>query len=302
MKRISLILLAASLLFSFASCAKKAQKESPAATSYQVTDSRGVQVTFNEVPQKIISLLPSDTEIIYAFGLGEKLIAVSTYCNYPEDTKNKQKLDSGSKMNIESIIALNPDVVFLGSMAQTEEQFKQLENAGIKVIVTNADNIEQTYMVIEMLGKVLKAEDKAGEIVNGMKKDFDDIKEQVKGKTAYKVYVEVSPVAYGPWTAGKNTFQDELLTLVGAKNIFDDMNGWQQVSEEQVISRNPDYIFTTDMYSYPDTVAEIKGRKNWADINAIKNGKVFLTDGDRLTRPGPRLVEAAKELVSKIYN
>lgn len=301
MKKFLSLLLALSLLLIFASCTQTSITTSSVVTSYQVTDSRGTMVTFEKVPQKIISLLPSDTEIIYAFGLGENLIAVSKYCNYPEDTKNKQKLDSGSKTNVEAIIGLKPDVVVLGNMAQTEDQFKQLEDAGIKVIVTDAKNISQTYTVMEMLGKVFRVETKASEIINNMKKDFEDIAAQVKGKPVNKIYVEISPVAYGPWSSGKGTFQDDILNIIGAKNVFDDIEGFKKVSQEDVISRNPDFIFTTDMYSNPDPVAEIKGRKSWVNITAIKNNKVFLTDGDKLTRPGPRLVEAAKELVKLIY-
>lgn len=271
-------------------------------SGYEVTDTRGVTVSFDNAPDKIVSLLPSNTEIVYAFGLGDKLIAVSSYCNYPEDTQNKQKIDSGANTNVEAIIGLNPDVVLMGQMAQTEAQYKQLEDAGIKLIVTDATNIADTYKVIELLGNVFQLEDKATEIITGMKNEFTAIQESVKGKVPSNVYVEISPVSYGPWTCGKGTFQDELLTMIGANNIFADIDGWQKVSEEQVIERNPDFIFTTDMYSYPEPVDEILGRATWAEVKAIQNKKVFLTDGDQLTRPGPRLVDAAKELVRVIYS
>lgn len=301
MKKLLSVLLALVMLLSVAAFTKTAKATVPKAVSYKVTDSRGVKVTFNKTPKRIISLLPSDTEIVYAFGLGKNLIAVSEYCNYPADTKNKKRLPSGSKINVESIISLKPDVVIMGKMSQSDAQFKQLQNAGIRVIVTDANNIADTYKVIDMLGKVLKVEKKSTDIINKMKKDFNTIKQKVKGKKAYKVYVEISPVAYGPWTCGRGTFQDELLNVVGAKNIFNDIKGWVQVSQEQVISRNPDLIFTTDAYSNADPVGEIKGRETWSGINAIKNGKVFLADGDILSRPSPRLVDAAKELAARIY-
>ncbi|MBK5246066.1 MAG: ABC transporter substrate-binding protein [Peptostreptococcaceae bacterium] len=305
MKKLLALLLVVSMIFTMVACEKSATKTKVSSdksdTTYSVTDSRGKTVTFNKTPEKIISLLPSDTEIVYALGFGDKLIAVSKYCNYPSDTENKKKIASGSKTSIESIIAEQPDLVIFGKMAQTEDQFNQVEDAGINVIVTEAASINDTYLVIEMLGKVLGASEKSAEVINGMKKDFNDIKTQVAGKPSYKVYVEISPVIHGPWSCGKGTFQDELLTLVGAENIFYDMDGWKKVSEEQVISRNPDYIFATDMYSTPDPIAEIMGRTSWSNINAIKNNKVFSADADALTRPGPRLVDAAKELYTKIY-
>ena len=232
MKRILALLSLTVFLFVFAGCTQTTDKTESVvsqSTSYKVKDSRGVEVTFDKAPEKIISLVPNDTEIVYALGLEKKLIAVSTYCNYPEDTKNKQKLESGTKMNVETVIGLKPDVLLLGKMAAAEELYKQVGAAGIKVFVTDATDIASTYTIIEMLGKALKAETKATEIVNTMKKGFEDIKAQVKGKTSSKVYLEISAVAYGPWSCGKGTFQDEILTLIGAKNIFDDVTGWQQV-------------------------------------------------------------------------
>ncbi len=299
-KTVFLVLVA---VLSSTGCGGVKNKEASTAVpgNYTVTDSRGVEVSFESVPEKIVSLLPSNTEIIYALGLGDKLVAVSNYCNYPEDAKTKPKMDSGSKTNVEALIGLDPDVVLMGKMAQTEAQYKQLEESGIKLVVTDANDIADAYVMIEMLGRTFKAETKAAEIVAGMKKSFAEIREQVEGRPASRVYIEISPVQYGPWTCGKGTFQDELLALIGAKNIFDDIDGWQKVSEEQVIERNPDFIFTTDMYSNPDPVAEIKGREAWAKTTAVKQAKVFLTDGDQLARPGPRLVDAAKELASIIH-
>jgi len=304
MKRIPVMISAMSVVLFLAGCGNPRNNAASgaAAEKYTVTDSRGVEVAFESVPEKIVSLLPSNTEIIYALGLGGKLVMVSDYCNYPEDVATKPKMDSGSNTNVEALVGLDPDVVLMGKMAQTEAQYKQLEEAGIKLIVTDANNIAETYVMIELLGRIFKAESKAGEIVADMKKSFADIRKQVEGKPVSSVYIEISPVQYGPWTCGKGTFQDELLTLVGAKNIFDDIEGWQKVSEEQAIARDPDFIFTTDMYSHSDPVAEISGRKAWSEVSAIKTGNVFLTDGDQLARPGPRLVDAANELLSIIHD
>ncbi len=313
MKKILALFLVIGILFAGTSCTETSNSSSAVSLNsktavsanepYKVTDSRGETVTFDKAPSKIISLLPSDTEIIYALGDGDKLIAVDTYSNYPEDAKKKPQLDSGEKTNIEAIIGLKPDLVIMGKMAQTEAQFKQLKDAGIKVFVTDAGDIAQTYKVIGMMGDTLKEEAKATEIINGMKKDFEDIKKQVKDKPSKKVYIEISPLQYKLWSCGKGTFQDELLTLVGATNIFSDITSWKEVSEEQVISRNPNIIITTvgPMYGVADPVSEIKGRANWNKIDAVKNGRVFVTDSDAIQRPGPRLAAAAEDLVKIIY-
>ena len=280
-----------------------AETSAPADGPYTVTDSRGKEVAFDAVPQTVISLLPSDTEILYALGVQDKLVAVDTYSNYPADAAKKQQLEGGENTNIEAIVGMNPDLVILGTMAQSEDQFKQLEDAGIKVVVTQAGNIEETYGIIRMLGKTVGEEQKAEEIVGGMKKDFEEIKEQVKNNPPKKVYIEISPLQYKLWSCGKGTFQDELLTLIGAENIFSDINSWSEVSEEQVLSRNPEIIITTvgQMFGTEDPVTEIKNRPNWDKIDAVKNNKVFVTDSDAIQRPGPRLATAAKDLMKIVY-
>lgn len=305
MKKLLALFLAIGFIFIASACNKTTNSSGTASTdvSYKVTDSRGKEVTFTKAPEKIISLLPSDTEIIYALGMGDKVIAVDTYSNYPSEATKKKQLDSGGKMNIEAIIGLKPDLVILGQMAQTVDQFKQLEDAGIKVVVTEAINIADTYKIIDMMGKTLNRGTKATEIINGMKSDFTALKEQVKNNPPKKVYIEISPLQYKLWSCGKGTFQDELLTMIGATNIFSDITSWKEVSEEQVLSRNPEIIITTvgPMYGVDDPIKEIKDRANWNKIDAVKNGKVFVTDSDAIQRPGPRLAIAAKDLVKLIY-
>lgn len=281
-----------------------AASQSPASeASITITDSRGASVVFEKQPEKVISLMPSNTEILYALGLGEKLIAVSEYCNFPKEVADKQKLAAGEKMNIEAIIALKPDAAFIGKMSAMEDQIKQLEEAGIKVVITEANNLSDTYKVIEMIGKSMGKTSEAEALIETMKKGLDDIKEAVKGKTASSIYVEVSPLQYGLWSCGKNTFIQELIEIIGAKNIFDDVEGWSAVSEEQVLQRNPDIIITTSspLTGINDPVGEINSRKNWNGINAVKNGKVFMLDADMISRPAPRLLDAAKELVKIVY-
>jgi iron complex transport system substrate-binding protein len=136
-----------------------------------------------------------------------------------------------------------------------------------------------------------------------MQSGFDEIKEAVKGKAPQTVYVEVSPLQYGLWSCGKNTFIQELIDIIGAKNIFADVEGWAAVSEEQVLAHNPDVILTTasPLTGIEDPVGEITSRANWGSLDAVKNKRVLMLDGDMISRPGPRLLDAAKELVKAVY-
>jgi iron complex transport system substrate-binding protein len=267
-------------------------------SGYSVIDSRGEEVHFDTIPQTIVSLTPSDTEILYALGAGDKIIAVSDYCNYPEDTKNKQKLPTGELLNMEELMALKADVVFLGKMASMADQIKQLEAAGTRVIITEINSLEDLYGVIAMCGAVLGLEREAQSLVESMKKDFEAIKAKAALIDPVRAYVEVSPLEYGLWSCGRNTFAQELLDITGAENIFSELEGWSAVSEEQVLSLNPEIIFTTasPTTGIADPVGDITKRANWSTIDAVKNNRVYMLDSDMLTVPGPRLVEAAKQI------
>ena len=113
----------------------------------------------------------------------------------------------------------------------------------------------------------------------------------------------MSPLEFGLWTAGSGTFMDEIAAMLGLENIFADVEGWAEVSEEQVIARNPDYIFTVGMYfgEGPEPDEEIVSRSGWENVSAVKDGRVFMANADELSRPGPRLADGAKALYGDVY-
>lgn len=274
-------------------------------TEITVTDMMGREVTLPDTPERIVSLLASDVEILYALGAQDQIVGVGEYCNYPpEAMEEKTVVATGNETNLEQILALDPDLVIIGAMAQDTEQAEQIEAAGIPAIMTNANNISQAYENISLLGKVSGKEAAAEQLISDMKADFAEIQE-ITSKEAEKksIYFEISPLEYGLWTAGNNTFMQELCDIVNLENIFSDVEGWAEVSEEQVIERNPDYIATVTMYygEGPTPDEEILGRAGWQEITAVKEKQVLCADNDSLTRPGPRLVDAAKKLAEFVY-
>lgn len=265
-------------------------------------DTAGKEVTLIKYPEKIISLIPAATENIYDLGAGEKLIAVDTYSNYPSEAADLTKLETASSLNIESIISLNPDVVFMSKMGQTVEQYENLTNAGIKIVMVDASSIEETYTMINLIGRVLGEEKQAKEIENEMKTEFENIKNSVKEEESKTIYYEVSPLEFGLWTSGNKTFENEIMEILNTKNIFEDVSGWGQVSEEQVLVKDPQYIITTTAdYGEFNAVEEIMSRENWKNINAIKASNVYSINPDTMSRPTKRLVEGAKQLKNIIY-
>ena len=267
-----------------------------------VTDMKGREITLDAPAARIVALSPSDCEILYALGAEDTLVGRGQYCDYPEAVLEIPAVNSGAETNLEQILALNPQVVVMTAMAQTTEQVEALEKAGVKAVVSDAQDIAGTYEAIALLGKLVGKEAEADALITQMKDAFAAIAEKAEN-TGKTVYFEVSPLEYGLWTAGKNTFMDELATICGLENAFADVEGWQGVSQEQVLARDPDYIVTISMYfgEGPTPVEEILGRKGWEGLKAVKNQQVFNADSNAMSRPAPRLVDAAQALFDFVY-
>ena len=266
------------------------------------TDMTGREIVLDQPASRIVALTPSDCEILCALGAEDLLVGRGAYCDYPEDIQQVPVVNSGDQTNLEEILALSPQVVLMATMAQTQEQIAALEAAGIRVVVSDAQDIEGVYQAIEMIGQLTGRQSQAQALVAQMQEQFQRIAAQAQdtGKT---VYFEVSPLEWGLWTAGKGTFMDELAALCGLTNAFSDVEGWAQISEEQVLQRNPDYIVTVTMYygEGPTPQEEIMSRAGWQDVTAVAQNQVFQADNDRMTRPGPRLMDAAQALYDFVY-
>lgn len=267
-----------------------------------VSDMAGNEIELSAPAERIVVLSASDCEILYAIGAGDKVVARGAYCNYPEEVLALPDVESGSETNIEQILALNPDLVIMSVMAQKIEHAEALRNAGVAVAVTNAQDVAGVYTAIEMLGALTGKEQEAGALVSDMASAFDEIKAKAGEGDGKTVYFEASPLEWGLWTAGSDTFMHEICEIVGLENAFSDVSGWAQISEEQVLKRDPDYIVTIAMYygEGPKPDEEILARENWQLLKAVKNAAVFNMDSDQISRPGPRLIDAAAELYDYI--
>ena len=236
-------------------------------------------------------------------GAGELLVGRGEYCDYPAEVLEVPAVQSGAETNIEQIIALEPQVLFMTKMAQTEEQIAALEAAGVHVVVSDAQDIAGVYEAIGMIGTLLGREAEAGTMVADMVAAFDDVAARAAGDGSETIYFEVSPLQYGLWAAGADTFMDEIAQMLGLTNAFADVSGWAEVSEEQVLSRDPDYIVTISMYygEGPTPVEEIQGRAGWENVSAVKNGKILNLQNNELSRPSYRLAEGARMLCDFVY-
>ena len=292
--KIMAVLMAAMMMLALAACGTKKPAED---TSITITDMMGHEVKLEKPAERIVALSAADCEVVYALGAGDLLVGRGEWCDYPAEVFDVPSVESGGNTNIEQILELKPDVLVMSSMAQTEEQVKQLEDAGVAVVVSDAKDIAGVYTSIELLGKLLGKDEQAAKIISDMKAGFEEIaaNKVEEGKT---IYFEVSPLQWGLWTAGKGTFMDEIANMMGLKNCFDDLTDWAQISEEQVLERNPDYIVTITMYAGegPTPEEEIMGRPGWENVTAVKNGAILNLQNNELSRPAPRLADGAKML------
>ena len=259
-----------------------------------VTDMYNREITLAEPATRIVAMQPSDCEILCAIGCEEALVGIGQFCDYPASITSLPVVQSGANTNIEEILALNPQVVLMNDMSQSEEQVKQLEENGVKVVISTTSDIASVYTAIRLIGALMGRDAEAEALVADMQGTFDEIKAKSAGLDK-SVYFEISPPPY-LYSAGSSSFLNELAEICGVKNIFaDQADAWLMISDEQVIERNPDYIVL--MNGMGDAgVDEILAREGWGDINAIQNKKVFYDTPSNMTRPGPRLKEAAVEL------
>ena len=271
-----------------------------------VTDMLGREVTLQAPAESIVVIMPSDCEILYAIGAGNNIVGRGTYCDYPEEVTSIQDVYSGWDLSVEAIIALKPQVVIMTKMAHKPEDVEQLEAAGIPVVVTNAQTVEDTYACIELLGEVTGKQEEAAAVIEDMKNRLAAVAEQASD-SGLTVYFETTPMewGYGLYSAGKGSFMDEIGAMCGLKNIFADVTdgeGWPVVDPETVINANPDLIIAFDSNGMGDMDAAqvITAREGWQDMDAVKNGHVYVLVNNEFVRPGPRLADAAESLIELI--
>jgi len=282
----------------------QAAKQEEAAFPVTIKDALDNEVILEAKPERIVSLMPSNTEIAFALGLGNEVVGVNDYDNYPEEVNGKEKI-GGMDFNVEKIISLNPDLVLAHASGahNSAEGLQQLRDADITVLVVNdAKNFDEVYDSLNMIGTATGTKEEAEKLASEMKTKIDEIKakaEEIKAEDRKTVFVEVSP-APEIYAVGVNTFMNEMLIMLNADNIITE-EGWPKIDPEAVIERNPDVIITTHGYYTEDPIADVLGRVGWQDIAAVKNKQVVDVHSDKVTRTGPRLVEGVEELAKAIY-
>lgn len=253
---------------------------------------------------RIISLMPSNTEILYELGLGKQVVGVSTVDDYPKEVKNKRQFDA-MKLNKEALLKAKPDLILAheSQKSMNGKVLSSLKQNGVKVVyVKDAKTISEMYETFESIGKLTNKEQAATKLIDETKKNISKVVASVPDNEQQpNVFMEVSsePEIF---TTGKNTFFNDMLTQLHAKNSFDSKVGWQKVSKEAIIKQNPDVMIGTMGISKTKYQDVVEQRGGFNHIQAVQDNQVTTVNGDKISRPGPRIDEGLKALRDAIYN
>lgn len=277
---------------------------SVASIPINITDDLGRPVTLSTLPQRIVSLAPSNTEILFAIGAGDQVVGVTEYCNYPPEAQAREKIGgfSANTISVEKIIALEPGLVLAVGKLQ-QPVIEALEQANVPVVAIDPNTLDQVYTRIELVGRLTGHEAQAAQVVAEMKDRVAAVSERIvtiPPQDRLAVYWEVFDEPR--MTAGPSTFIGQLIELSGGINIFADVSEeYPQISDEEIIARNPAVIMGADTMGEKLTTELVAQRPGWSQIDAVKNGRIYLFDGDMVSRSGPRLAQVLEAMAQALY-
>jgi iron complex transport system substrate-binding protein len=249
-----------------------------------VFDDLGRLVAINGTPQRIVSLAPSNTEILFALGLGDKVVGVTDWCNYPPEALEKEKVGAYNTPDIEKIVALNPDLILV-AYGTTMEVINSLVGLGLTVFGIKTTDLDDLLNDIKRIGEITDKELEAQALTDEMAIEIQTVTNQTEELEQRPTVFYI--VWHDPlWTAGSETFIHELIEKGGGVNICQNLTGYTTISLEEVVARNPEIIITSIWsYDWALNATELAG------TNASQTGRIFTCDDDLVQRPGPRLVK-----------
>ena len=316
-KKVLSLLLVVLIVFSFAACNKNKPNtpvsgeddvknndevkspESGEKTAYpfKFTDDSGKEIALNKAPEKIASGSPAVIEMIFALKGEDSLVAVTDYCNYPEEATKKEKAGDYNGPNIEKLISLGTDLYITDHIS--DDVRAQLEAASVIVVVLATKDYRDVFNKIELVGKMIDKNIEAADTLAKMKSREESLLASVKDLQSKRVFYEIwhDPLM----TAGQGSFIDEMIKMLGCENIAGDaISPYAEFSVETLIERNPQIYLTSD--DGMKTVEDIKARTGYDQLDAVKNERIYFLSPDVTSIPGPRIVEGLEVLAEAIYS
>lgn len=284
---IGLILIFTLAMF-IGSCSHKAQT---------FLDGIGRTIELKHTPERLVSLSPAHTEILFALGLGDKVVGVSNWCNKPQGALEKEKVGDAFNLNKEILVSLNPDIVFIPG-DEDSQMVKEIEELDIVTYVSNPETVDDVFDDITKVAEVTGTNLKGEQLVVQLKQELKQLAQVIETHVAVKPEVLVV-IDQELWTVGPGSFINEVLALAGGNNIIKDKNmAYLQISMEDVLIKNPDVILIT----IPEELVEdLVSRPGWGELSAVKEEKVYFVDDDLISRPGPSIIDGVKHIARHLY-
>ncbi len=266
-----------------------------------ITDDLDRKVTILKQPERIISMAPVNTEILFALGLGEKVVGISNVCDYPPQAQEKERIGDYDNPNLEKIIELEPHLI-LASHGNPTELINQLEELNYAVVYLDPKDIDHIISSITTVGKITGNDKESTRLTEEMEERIEavlsvtsSLVENNKPRVLYVVW-------YKPlWTAGSGTFIDELIQKAGGINIAGDIAGWPQMNLETVIEKNPQIVVVGYSEDQPELIQAVRDESTLDQTDAFKNNQIHTIDTDIVSRTGPRIVDALEEMARVIH-
>jgi iron complex transport system substrate-binding protein len=289
-------------VISLAACGVASPPPTAQPTAVTVTDDIGSAVEVVGTVERIVSLAPSNTEIAFALGLGDKVVGVTEFCDYPPEALAIEKI-GGVEPNVEKIVSLDPDLVLAIGGEPNPPAIDQLRGLGLTVLVLKPTDLESLYHGIELVGQAAGAPEQATGLVAQMR-------QRVAAVTALTANVAERPLVFyeldatdpaRPFTAGAASWHDQFIRMAGGENLAGDQpSAWVQMNAEEIVARNPAIIVLGDA-NWGVTADSVAERPGWETIAAVQNGKVLPIDDNLISRPGPRVVDGLEALARLIH-
>lgn len=278
-----------------------ASKETVSKANFrEVTDETGRTVKIPLSVKRVVSLAPSLTETLYALGLQDMLVGDTDFCDYPEDAKKKHKVGGAKNPNLEEVAALHPDLVLVTKELNRLETVNALEQMGIPAYATNPNTVEEVVSSTKRLAEVLGTPQAGAKLAADLRKRLDDLQRRLAGVPPKRVLFVV-------WTeplisTGQHTFVADALRHAGAESIVESRQDWPQVSFEEIVHLQPEYLVFASSHSEEaaQNLHALAKRPGWEMLDAVKQRK-FVVVSEAVNRPAPRIVSAIEDLARQLH-
>ena len=262
-----------------------------------ITDDAGRQVTIERSPTRIVSIAPSNTELLFALGLDDRIVGVDSYSTYPPEAEHKPQVGSYLEPDLERVVAAEPDLI-LATEAHVGTVLPELDSLELPTVVIEPTDLDEVFSGMLLVGTITDVSPRAQQVVCELRARVDAVADAVAGAPRPRVFFELSPDLY---TAGPGSFIDDLITRAGGDNVAARAaEMWPQLSAEALVSADPDVILLAD-HEAGITAEQVAARPGWQDMNAVARGRIVLLESDLVARPGPRVVDGLEAIAAALH-